>query len=211
VKALGLLTLLLLTGCAHQDRAPAGEGPASTAVPKPVGTSKRPPTPSEPTPAPPASVAATPPPATSNEGATGAAAPATPAVNTAHSKPPAVAPRAAPAVAAPAVSAKSAAVPAPLDLAALEQRLRDTRAIGVFTKLSLKNQVDDLLGTFRKYYSGQGHTTLQDAKQQYDLLLLKVLSLLQDGDPPLASSIRESRDAIWNLLADRDQFQKLHL
>lgn len=32
-----------------------------------------------------------------------------------------------------------------LDLSSLEQRLRDTTAIGVFTKLSLKNQVDDLV------------------------------------------------------------------
>src|SRR5262249_7854586 len=38
---------------------------------------------------------------------------------------------------------------ATLDLRSLEQRLRDTTAIGVFTKLSLKNQVDDLLREFR--------------------------------------------------------------
>ena len=37
----------------------------------------------------------------------------------------------------------------PLDVAALKARLRDTHAIGVFTKLALKNQVDDLLQQFR--------------------------------------------------------------
>ena len=39
-----------------------------------------------------------------------------------------------------------------LDLSSLEQRLKDTHAIGVFTKLSLKNQVDDLLAQFRAFH-----------------------------------------------------------
>ena len=49
----------------------------------------------------------------------------------------------------PAGEAAAAPAAASLDLSALEQRLRDTRAIGLFTKLSLKNQVDDLLAQFR--------------------------------------------------------------
>ena len=35
--------------------------------------------------------------------------------------------------------------PPPLALATLEQRLKDTDAVGVFTKLALKNQIDDLM------------------------------------------------------------------
>ena len=96
-----------------------------------------------------------------------------------------------------------------LDLATLEQRLRDTRAIGVFTKLSLKNQVDDLLNAFRAFHRGQLKASLADLRQRYDMLLLKVLSLLQDGDPPLATAISASRDAIWGILADREKFQKV--
>jgi hypothetical protein len=42
-----------------------------------------------------------------------------------------------------------------LDLKGLEQRLKATKAIGLFTKLSLKNQVDDLLAKFRAYHGGQ--------------------------------------------------------
>ena len=99
--------------------------------------------------------------------------------------------------------------PPALDLTALEQRLRDTHAIGVFSKLSLKNQVDDLLSRFRAFYSGQARMSLAELRQRYDLLLLKVLSLLQDGDPPLASAISASREAIWRILADREKFQKI--
>jgi hypothetical protein len=102
----------------------------------------------------------------------------------------------------------SAGVP-PLDLAALKQRLRDTRAIGVFTKLALKNQVDDLLDKFRGFYSGQLKTSLPELRQAYELLVQKVLALLQDSDAPLAREIVASREAIWGLLADPQKFATL--
>jgi hypothetical protein len=54
----------------------------------------------------------------------------------------------------PPQAAKRAGPP-PLDLKALEQQLKETKAIGMLTKLSLKNQVDDLLGQFRDYYAGR--------------------------------------------------------
>lgn len=96
-----------------------------------------------------------------------------------------------------------------LDLADLEQRLRDTRAIGVFTKLSLKNQVDDLLSEFRTYYKGQDKQPSPELRQRYDLLILKVLSLLQDTDPALAAAISSSREAIWAILADPEKLSKI--
>lgn len=116
--------------------------------------------------------------------------------------------RAAVAKPAAAVAADKPSVLA-LDLTALEQRLRDTRAIGVFTKLSLKNQVDELLAEFRAYYAGRDGATLVTLRQRYDLLLMKVLSVLQDGDPPLASAIASSRDAIWVILTNKEKFQKI--
>lgn len=109
----------------------------------------------------------------------------------------------------PPVVAKQAAPP--LDLATLEVRLRDTRAIGVLTKLSLKNQVDDLLDKFRAYYKRQAKTTLAELRRPYDMLLLKVLSLLQDSDPPLARDIVASREAIWGILADPEKFNEAKL
>jgi len=78
----------------------------------------------------------------------------------------------------------------------------------VFTKLSLKNQVDDLLGQFRAFHARK-QPPLSELRQQYDLLLLKVLSLLQDGDPPLAAQISGSREALWGLLTDPQKFANL--
>ena len=114
--------------------------------------------------------------------------------------------------AAPATTAPRATPPAPapaLDLTALEERLKNTPAIGVFTKLSLKNQVDELLGEFRQFHHGTPGLTLAQLRQRYDLLLMKVLSLLQDGDPTLAAAIASSREAIWAMLIDPKSFAKL--
>jgi hypothetical protein len=102
---------------------------------------------------------------------------------------------------------KQAAVPA-LDMKSLEKRLRETKAIGVFTKLSLRNKVDDLLSRFREFHQGRGGK-LSELRQSYDLLMMKVLSLLQDSDPPLAQDIVTSREAIWGLLADPAKFATL--
>ena len=108
--------------------------------------------------------------------------------------------------AAPPPVAKVPAVAPKLDLNALEAQLRATKAIGVFTKITLKNQVDDLLDKFREYYQGKAKITIKDLRRSYDMLMMKVLSLLQDADEKLASAIVSSREAIWGLLADPKKF-----
>jgi len=116
---------------------------------------------------------------------------------------------------APPPPRQSAGVPPPpqpaaiVDLATLEKRLRDTSAIGLFTKLALKNEVDDLLERIRAFHDGRGGATLAKLRESYDLLVLKVVSLLQDKDPPLARDIFTSREALWNLLGDPVKFKTL--
>ena len=229
----GMSALLLFVGCVHEK--PAAQRPAATpAAPQNAGSAQKPPTASAPVPATPTQ----PPPAPSDAEASRASAAGSAAATgtagatvsagatgsgSAKTKVPgrgesaaASAPRAAPpSTASPGTTAGDTAThpavtPAPaLDLTSLEQRLRDTRAIGVFTKLSLKNQVDDLLGEFRTFHRRQGALTVAGLRQKYDLLLLKVLSLLQDGDPPLAAAISSSREAIWAMLIDPQKFEKL--
>ena len=111
-----------------------------------------------------------------------------------------------PAVAAPTAPAGQ---PLTLDLNALEAQLRATKAIGLFTKMSLKNKVDDLMQQFREHYEGKTKHTMTDLRRSYDLLIMKVLSLLQDADQPLASAIASSREAIWGLLSDQNKFANL--
>ena len=142
-----------------------------------------------------------------------AAPPPAPAPAPAAAAAPAPAKTAAPAKATPAPKAPPPVVAAPkppaappIDLKSLEQKLKDSRAIGVMTKLSLKNQVDDLVAQFRAFHAGQQPPTLPQLRQPFELLLMKVLALVQDQDPALAKALHDSRDYIWGLLADRNKF-----
>ncbi|MEO8716623.1 MAG: hypothetical protein ABI423_00205, partial [Burkholderiales bacterium] len=132
---------------------------------------------------------------------------APPAVPRTSAKAPAPAPARTP-TPTPAPAARHEAAPT-LDLKSLEQQLKDTKAIGFMTKLSLKNQVDDLLAQFRNVYDGPSGASVAQLRGPFDMLLMKVLSLLQDKDPALARSIHASRESLWAILADRDKFQKL--
>ena len=218
----GFTAVLLAAGCASPavtpkpDVAPAEEAAASPVAPPSAQAqapqpSPPPPPVSAPTPAP-APVAApatvpTPAPKAARLPPPASAAPAESPAKT-KSQPPSAAGKPASAAAA---EPQPVATPAPatLDLTSLERRLRDTRAIGVFTKLSLKNQVDDLLGDFRAFYKAANVRPSPELRQRYDLLLLKVLSLLQDGDPPLAAAISSSKEAIWSILADPNKLAKI--
>jgi hypothetical protein len=223
VSIAGFAAVLCLAGCAHQQRAvspPAPVEAAPAAQPPPAG--------------PPASQPATTLPPTAPQAGTGPVAPssaptAQPKANVgastatqphpASAKPSAANTPPKPAGSEPATGARQPAIAATarqtipvapaLDLTSLEQRLRDTRAIGLFTKLSLKNQVDDLLQQFRAFHSGQSKMMLTELRQKYELLLLKVVSLLQDGDPPLAAAVSSSREAIWGILTDPEKFSKI--
>ena len=93
----------------------------------------------------------------------------------------------------------------------LKTQLKETKAIGLFSKIALKNQVDDLLGEFRKYYQGKAKIDMMELRQSYNLLMMKVLSLLQDKDQKLASAIVSSREAIWDFLSDPKKFATLEI
>ena len=210
VRIIGLFLLLAMAGCASTGSEPS---PAPvTAGDKPIAEPPAvPEKPEKPAVAAPLTPSAPPPAARpADEKAGSAAAPAAAPEKAPAKVAAAPAPKDAAAkkpVAAPAPEKPTA--PPPLDLDTLEQRLKDTNAIGVFTKLTLKNQVDDLVERFKAYYAGRAKTTLAELRQPYDSLILKVLTLLQDGDPSLANAIRSSREAIWGILSDPAKFSKL--
>jgi hypothetical protein len=108
-------------------------------------------------------------------------------------------------------SVASPTSPETLDFSALVTRLRKTKAIGLLTKVAVKNESDDLLEQFRAYHAQRGIATLADLRRSYDLLFHKLHSLLRDADPPLARDIDRSRAAIWELLADPRKFNESQL
>jgi len=114
------------------------------------------------------------------------------------------------AAAAPAIPHDSPPVAeAPLDLPALRLRLRETTAIGMFAKLALRSQMDDLLEQFRTYYRSGQTSGVAWLRPPYDSLVLRVILVVQDGDPSLARLVLGSREAIWDILADPKKFESI--
>jgi hypothetical protein len=219
-SAVAIAASLVLSGCAAPR--PSQDAESRPAVQQPATIAPEPAPPAAPAPSPaPAQPAAPPPaptpvpvpaapPATVTPPASSAAPPSRPFPRPGQTSG-ATQPK--PATSEPVASAKPAAPESPkaptLDLGSLEQRLKDTKAIGVFTKLSLKNQVDDLLGQLRAFHKGAAKTPAAALRQKYDTLIIKVLTLLQDGDPQLASAIASSREALWGILIDPQKFSQI--
>ena len=203
-----IMLTVLSTGCMHETK-PQTQPPPVAATPetakapqtaKATPATAKPPSPTSKAPAP-----------TSKAPATTTKAKPAPATTVKTAPPPATKPQ-------PATPQKQAAAPAPpkqaaaastLDLDGLEARLKQTKAIGLMTKLSLKNKVDDLLAQFRQHHAGKPMPTVAELRRSYDLLMMKVLSLLQDHDQQLASDILSSRERIWGMLADPKSFAAL--
>jgi hypothetical protein len=204
VRWFGLALLSLASACAVFERGPVQAPAAASPVAAPV------PAAAPAVAAAPASTTTTPPPAQNKPAtapASGAPSPTPEKAKAATS--PAAKPPAPIASKAPAPPAAKAPAAPQLDLAELEKRLRATSAIGTFTKLALKNQVDDLTDKFKAYHQGRSSAKLQDLRQPYELLIMKVLSLLQDEDPALANDIARSRDALWGILSDKTKFTQI--
>jgi hypothetical protein len=89
-----------------------------------------------------------------------------------------------------------------LDMNALIERLKQTQAIGVLTKLVLRSNVNDLIGEVKRYKKAKGTAKqLARIKAHFNGLLLKVLTLL-DEDPKLAEDIQCARANLWKHLME---------
>ncbi len=96
-----------------------------------------------------------------------------------------------------------------LNLATLEDRLKDTKAISPFRKLALKGEIDDLLGQIRQAHLSGGREEVSKLRPQYNAMIDKIYAMLKT-DPKLGQDILASRQAIWNLLSDQTQFASLN-
>jgi hypothetical protein len=93
--------------------------------------------------------------------------------------------------------------PAPaLDLETLTERLKQTDAIGLFTKLAIRNDVMDLADTIKKYRKKSLLTAKLDLlRSRFEGLFLKIVALLEK-DPGLSRDIYLARETIWKSLLE---------
>ncbi|MGH8652338.1 MAG: hypothetical protein ACREYE_09265 [Gammaproteobacteria bacterium] len=109
---------------------------------------------------------------------------------------PAAAPAAKEPVATPTPKAKG------FDLDMLTERLKQTSAIGVFTKLAINSDATDLIDGVKKYRKlAVLQTKLAEVRSRFDGLVMKLLALLED-DPQLARNIYVAREQIWSSLLE---------
>ena len=92
------------------------------------------------------------------------------------------------------------------DLDTLVDRVSHSKNLGFLTKISLKQDVDQLLESIRKYHAGIGESTLERARERYDVMVHKLIVLLQDKDKELTKSIDDSREKLWAILSDKKRF-----
>ncbi len=95
------------------------------------------------------------------------------------------------------------------DLNALVSRISQSKALGLFTKLSLKHDIDGLLENVRKYHDGSGDGSLEQLRERYDVLVHKLMILLQEKDGELVKSIDDGRDKLWAILSDHEKFASI--
>jgi hypothetical protein len=94
-----------------------------------------------------------------------------------------------------------------VNLEGLRASLRETDAIGIMTKLSLKRKLDSLLEHFGDYHKGRSHQTLLSLREKFAGLLASTLSLLQDDDPQLFSKLWDAQGHLWLIVSDPVRFQ----
>jgi hypothetical protein len=120
-------------------------------------------------------------------------------------KPPAESPE-------PPAAASPPPAPAPsapeISLEELGQRIKETPVIGTFTKLSLKNDIDDLVDDLRAYHA-HNKGDIGALHERYESLVLKLLTLLEEDEPELALALSRSREEIWSRLVNPVEFAKL--
>ncbi len=98
--------------------------------------------------------------------------------------------------------------PATISLEELGNRIKATPAIGTFSKLALKNDIDDLVDALRGYHEHE-QGDLDDLHERYEALVLKLMTLLERDEPELALALGRSRDDIWSRLVNPIEFAKL--
>lgn len=86
------------------------------------------------------------------------------------------------------------------DLDALEAKIRNTDAIDLFAKISIKNELSSLIEEIARSRESKNAADLKIQKARFEKLIDGTVAMLRKGDAPLAKEVAESRGAIWNFL-----------
>ena len=89
-----------------------------------------------------------------------------------------------------------------VDIETLKTRLKETDAIGVFTKLAIRGDILDLVDQIKRYRKqAKLEAKLAEVRASFDGLLLKMVALLEE-DPSLSRDLYVSRESIWKSILE---------
>ena len=91
----------------------------------------------------------------------------------------------------------------------LMDRFATTKSIGIFTKLSIKHNVDRLNQSFASYHDGERPPTIDELRERYDLMVKEMMVLVQKKDPELAREISAARLLLWSYLSDPEKYKSI--
>ena len=95
-----------------------------------------------------------------------------------------------------------------VDLGMLSDGLKNSSAVGLFEKVRLKSSIDDLIGRLKAFHAGARSFSLAQLQEQYDLLMMRIASQLQDKDQALHGQLCNAWEPLWAQLQDRDRFME---
>lgn len=91
---------------------------------------------------------------------------------------------------------------AAVDIEVLTERLKNSDAIGMFTKLAIRNDIVDIIDQIEEYREKELlNEKIGEIRASFDGLLLKIVALLEE-DPVLSRDLYVSRESIWNSLLE---------
>ncbi len=96
-----------------------------------------------------------------------------------------------------------------IDFETLEKRIRKTNAIGGFAKLKLSSDINKMVADLKTYHAGDSPHTLEQHREQYDLLYMKLVSQVQDKDPELFHQLCNAWEPLWAELQDENNLKKV--
>lgn len=89
---------------------------------------------------------------------------------------------------------------ADINLETLTERLKETPAIGVFTKLAIHSDIIDLKDEIKTYKRKSVlQSKIESVRAKFDGLLMKIIALLE-ADPDLSRDLYTARESIWKSL-----------
>ena len=90
------------------------------------------------------------------------------------------------------------------NLDTLITKLKETKALGVFTKLALKGDMEEIIAMANGYQRVAAFSELQSVRELFDGLVLKTITLLNDKDPNLAADMYQARDLVWQSILEAE-------